>query len=86
MKNVEGVDETAGFIRKVLDFWTIMNVKRMGSDERHRNPLERVIDDTNDYRLQILLNFGDMARKMSASSQGKRVKQLMKDTAIHHTY
>ena len=64
-----------------------MNVKGLGADRRHNDPLEKVIEDPDDYRLDLIANFGEMTMKMSTASQGKRVKQLTKDTsqAIHHT-
>ena len=87
MKDVDGVEDTSIFIKKVVQFWRIMNVKGKGADIRHNNPLEKVIDDPNDPRLTLLENFGEMALQMSTSCQGKRVKQLTKDTALalHHT-
>ena len=42
-------------------------------------PLEEVIRDPSDYRLNLLQEFGDMALKM-AGKQGKRFKQLTRDT------
>ena len=82
----EDTKDTAIFIKKVLTWWKIMNVKGTGADVRHRDPLEEVIRDPSDYRLNILQEFGDMALKM-AGKQGKRFKQLTKDTgkAIYHT-
>ena len=71
MKDVEGVEDTGIFIKKVIDFFKIMNVKGLGADTRHNDPREKVIEDPSDYRLKFLLDFGDMARKMSAKTQGK---------------
>ena len=50
------------------------------------DPLKAPISSPNDNRLNILLQFGDMALNMCAE-QGKRIKQLSKDTAtaIHQT-
>ena len=52
---------------------------------RHNDPLQAVISDPNDSRLDIILEFGNMAKNM-AGNQG-RVKQLSKDTALalYHT-
>ena len=48
--------------------------------------LQAVISDPNDSRLDIILEFGNMAKNM-AGKQGQRVKQLPKDTslALYHT-
>ena len=53
---------------------------------RHNDPLQAVISDPNDSRLDIILEFGNMAKNM-AGKQGQRVKQLSKDTslALYHT-
>ena len=87
MKDIEGVEDTSIFIKKVIEFWKIMNVKGLGADRRHNDPLEKVSEDPDDYRLDLNSNFGEMTMKMSTASQGKRGKQLTNDTsrAIHHT-
>ena len=53
---------------------------------RHNDPLQAVISDPNDSRLDIILEFGNMA-KNKAGKQGQRVKQLSKDTTLvlYHT-
>ena len=86
MSNVEDVQNTAIFLKKVITWWKVINVKASGAGTRHNEPLQAVIRDPEDARLYTLLEFGDMALNM-ASEQGKRVKQLSKDTAvaIHHT-
>ena len=66
MKDVEGVEDTSIFIKKVIEFWKIMNVKGLGADRRHKDP--------DDYRLDLIAHFGEMTMKMSTASQGKRVK------------
>ena len=78
--------DTAIFINKVLTWWKILNVKSLGSDIRHNNSLCAPISSPDDPRLDIILEFGDMALEMGGP-QGKRVKQLSRDTAcaIHHT-
>ena len=64
----------------------MLNVKSRNMDLRKRQPLQAVISDPNDFRLDYLLEFGEMCLKMGGR-QGKREKQLSKDTAacIHHT-
>ena len=53
---------------------------------RHNDPLQAVINNPDDNRLNLILLFGDMALKM-ARPKGKRIKQLSKYTAtcIHQT-
>ena len=58
MKNVQGVEDTALFIQKVVAFWKIINVKREGIDFRRNDPLKAVISDANDDRLDFLQEFG----------------------------
>ena len=58
-----------------------MNVKEKGLDVRFRDPLRAVISDVGDERLEYLRDFGLMCLQM-AGKQGKRVKQLSKDTAV----
>ena len=50
-----------------------------------RDPLQAVISDPNDARLEFVQNFGIMCLKM-AGKQGNRVRQLPKDiaSAIHN--
>ena len=86
MKDEVGVDSTTLFIKKVIIFWKIVNVKSLGEDARLNNPLRATISDPNDPRLDTLSEFGAMCRKM-ISTTGKRVKQLTRDTSltIHQT-
>lgn len=80
------VKDTARFIELVLTWWKIVNVRATSMDIRLRDPLRASISDPGDDRLQTLLNFGEMALEM-AGPQGKRQKQLTRDTAkaLHHT-
>ena len=80
------ISGTATFIRVVLKWWTVLNVKSVGIDARKRQPLQAVISHPEDSRLNFLLEFGEMCLSMRGQ-QGKRVRQLSKDTAdaIHHT-
>ena len=71
MKDVEALEDTSIFIKKVNEFWKIMNVKGLGADRRHNDPLEKIIEDPDDYRLDLIANFGEMTVKMSTASQGK---------------
>ena len=75
------------FLRKVITWWTIINVKNKGIDSRNRQPLQAVMSDPNDHRLCYIQQFGDMCLNM-AGRQSKRIRQLSNYTAsaIHHTY
>ena len=86
MKDEVGVDSTTLFIKKVIIFWKIINVKSLGADARLNDQLRATISDPNDPRLDTLLECGAMCRKM-ISTTSKRVKQLTRDTslAIHQT-
>ena len=79
----ENIEDTAIFLNKVIIWWKILNAK---ADIRHTDPLKAPISSPDDNRLNIILQFGDMALNMCAE-QGKRIKQLSKDTAtaIHQT-
>ena len=83
----EDVSETAEFIRCVTDMWKILNVRSAYKDERHRNPLEAVIESVDDSRLELLLSNAKMFQKMEKPRGGKRSRCLTIDTAqaIHHT-
>ena len=78
-----GVDkiDTAIFIPKVIRWWKILNVKNKSLSNIKNDPLRAEISDPNDHRLLIIQKFGNMILKM-AGPQGKRVKQLTKDTAV----
>ena len=62
MEGEEGREDTAGFIKKVLMFWKIMNVKGIGADIRHNDEMEAVVSDPNDQRLDFLMEFGNMEK------------------------
>ncbi|XP_047126699.1 uncharacterized protein LOC124807936 [Hydra vulgaris] len=53
------------FINKVIIWWKILNVKAIGADTRHNDPLQAVINNPDDNRLNLILQFGDMALKMA---------------------
>ena len=56
-------------------------MKSLGEDARLNDPLLATISDPNDPRLDTLLEFGAMCRKM-ISTTGKRVKQLTRHTSL----
>lgn len=82
----EDVEGTAIFIMKVLTWWKILNVRSQFKDLRQNDCLQAAITVPDDERLTTILQFGDLAQQM-AGRQGKRVKQLTRDTAqaIYHT-
>ena len=58
--NVKG---TVMFLEKVSKWWTILNVKQKGIDVRNREPLQAVISQTDDARLQYITEFGKNVSK-----------------------
>ena len=82
----ENIEDTAIFLNIVIIWWKILNVKARCADIRHTDPLEVAISSPDDNRLNIIVQFGDMALNVCAE-QGKRIKQLPRDTAtaIHQT-
>ena len=85
-KNGVDVHGTVCFIKKVLKWWTIINVKTKGLDQRHLQPQQAVISNPDDERFSVLEEFGEMCLNMRGK-QGKRIRQLSNDTAkaIHQT-
>ena len=75
------VTGTVTFIRKVLKWWTIINVKNKGMDLQKRQPHQAVISHPDDPRLQFIEEYWEMCLNMSGR-QGKREKRLSKDTAV----
>ena len=57
-----------------------MNVKRKGVDVRRKDPIQAVVCNSEDQRLDWIQSFGVMCCAM-AGKQGNRVRQLSKDTA-----
>jgi len=79
-------NDTALFIDKVLRFWKIMNVKCPFENIRMKDECREAIRTKDAPSLLYLLEFGDMALKMTAVGT-PRNKCLTKDTAqaIWHT-
>ena len=50
-RNNVDVKGTVVFLRKVITWWTIINVKNKGTDSRNCQPLQAVMSDRNDHRL-----------------------------------
>ena len=74
------VTGTVVLLQTVTKWWKILNVKQIGLDSRLREPLQAVISEPDDKRLNFLQEFGVMCLNM-AGKQGQRVRQLSKDTA-----
>ena len=86
MRNVDGCEHTAAFIKIVVNWWKILNVKCIGVDVRVNNKLQAAVQDPLEERLNTILQFGEMALPMKGG-QGKHYKQFTRNTAqaIHHT-
>ena len=86
MRNVDGRGYTAAFIKIVVNWWKILNIKSRSVDVRFNNKLQAVVQDHLGERLNTILQFGEMALQMKGG-QGKRYKQFTRDTTqtIHHT-
>ena len=69
------VTGTVIFIKKVLKWWNIINVKNKDMDLRKRQPLQALISYPDNTRLQFIEEFGVMCLNMSGR-KGKREKQL----------
>ena len=63
-----------------------MNLKNKGIDGRNHQPLQAVVSSSDDRRLDFIRDFGIICLGM-IGNQGKREKQLSRDTAIaiHHS-
>ena len=57
MSAVEGREDTAAFIMLVVTFWKIVNVKGLDADIRHHDPIQTVVCDPHDDRLEYLCSF-----------------------------
>ena len=73
------MNESICFLGKVTKFWKIVSVKEIYGDTQFLDSRKRVISEELDINLQYLLDFGDMALKVSGK-QGRRIKSLNRDT------
>ena len=71
--NIDEVKDTAAFLKLVIKWWKILNIKAYGADVKHNDPIQAVVKNLDDERLNFLIEFGDIALKM-AGPPGKRVK------------
>ena len=70
MRNVGGREHTAAFVKIVVNWWKILNVKSIGVDIRFNNKSQAVVQEPLDERLKVILQFGKMALQMKGG-QGK---------------
>ena len=61
INDVEGVQDSALFMKKVITWWKILTVEALEADTRHNDPIWGVIRDSRGSTLQTILEFGDMA-------------------------
>ncbi|XP_065660880.1 uncharacterized protein LOC136084588 [Hydra vulgaris] len=83
---LKDVDDTISFLSIITEFWRIDNVHSLYADVHMRVPNRSAIFSSDDFNLQKLLEFGNMAKQM-CSSQIVRFKSFTKDTSksIYHT-
>ena len=79
MRNVGRREHTVAFIKFVVKWWKILNVKNIDVDLRFNIILQVVVQNPLDERVHTFLMKG---------GQGKRYKQFNRDTAlaIHHAW
>ena len=64
MRNVDGREHTAAFVKIIVNWWKILNVKSIGVDVRFNNKSQAVVKEPLDERLKVILQFGKMALQM----------------------
>ena len=86
LKKCQTTEDTTVFIKKFTKWSKTSNVKEKGMDMRKLDPIQAVISDMKDERLNYIISMGNMGFKI-VGGQGRRVKQLSRDTttAFHHT-
>ena len=77
---------TVKFIKMLVQFWKIVNVKRPSANLRFNDPDRDVVRSANDIQLNVLTQLADSVKSMG-SHQKERVQQLSTATssAFHHT-
>ena len=86
MRNVDGREHTAAFIKIVVNWWKILNVKSIGVDVRFNNKLQAVVQDPLDEMLNTILQFGEMALQMKGvkeSATNSLTEILLRQYTIH---
>ena len=64
MRKVDGREHTAAFVKIIVNWWKILNVKSIGVDVRFNNKSQAVVQEPLDERLKVILQFGKMALQM----------------------
>ena len=77
--------EAINFLKLIVKFWKIVNVKGIGADSRFNDTLRTVMRSPDDPRLGFLIELADMADKM-INKATKRIQHLTRDTgrALSH--
>ena len=75
----EKIQGTIQFLKIILSFWKIVNVKGIGTGIPFKYDLCGVMRSPDDKSLKILLQIADMSDKLKGKS--KRERQLTKDTS-----
>ena len=86
MRNADGREYTAAFIKIVVNWWKILNVKSIGVDVRFNNKLQAVVQDPLDEMLNTILQFGEMALQMKGvkeSATNSLPEILLRQYTIH---
>ena len=55
--DIAEVEDTAAFLKIVITWWKILNVKAYGADVRHNDPLRAVIENPDENRLLFYCNW-----------------------------
>ena len=83
--NKDSAMGTINFLKLIVKFWKIVNVKGIGADSRFKDTLRAVMRSPDDPRLDFLIELADMADKMTNTAT-KRIQHLTRDTgrALSH--
>ena len=76
---------TINFLKLIVKFWKIVNVKGIGADSRFNETLRTVVRSPDDPRLDFLIEFADMADKITNTAI-KRIQHLTRDTGRALSY
>uniref|UniRef100_A0A1I8J5H9 Uncharacterized protein n=1 Tax=Macrostomum lignano TaxID=282301 RepID=A0A1I8J5H9_9PLAT len=84
---LNGYSETADFVERVLNFWTVVNVKSPESHIRLNDIRRAPISSTNSSAIQELLSFAAVVDRMPGGRGASRPRSLTTETrkAIHQT-
>ena len=72
---------TINFIKMLVNFWKIVNVRGLNADRRFKDECRAVISSEDDPRLTTLTSLADTVLKMKGV-HGKRKQQLTADTCM----